>query len=79
MHFRAFWEEPFNILYFTPGLQAFYNFDDGSYSLAPELTYSGFDNFEFRLRANLPVGNTLSEWGEKPNEYKVELRVRYYF
>ncbi len=79
LHLRAFWEEPYNILYFTPGLQAFYNLDDGSYSLAPELNYSGFDNFELRLRGNLPVGDTLTEWGEKPNDYRVELRVRYYF
>ncbi|MEA3275878.1 MAG: hypothetical protein U9Q81_11420 [Pseudomonadota bacterium] len=79
MHARAFWEEPFNILYFTPGVQAFYNFDDGSFSVSPELNYTGFDNFEFRLRATAPVGDTLSEWGEKPNEYKVELRARYYF
>ncbi len=25
------------------------------------------------------VGDELTEWGEKPNNYKVELRVRYYF
>lgn len=79
LHFRAFWEEPFNILYFTPGLQAFYNPDDASFSLAPELNYSGFDNFELRLRGTVPIGDTLSEWGEKPNEYKLELRIRYYF
>jgi hypothetical protein len=79
MHFRAFWEEPFNILYFTPGLQAFYNLDDGSFSISPEFTYGGIDNLELRLRATLPVGDELTEWGEKPNEYKAELRIRYYF
>ena len=77
--FRAAWNEPFNILYFTPGLQIFYNLDDGSYQLAPDLSYSGFGNFEFRLRAIIPVGSSLTEWGEKANNYKVDLRIRYYF
>jgi hypothetical protein len=79
LHFRAFWDEPFNILYFTPGMQAFYNLSDNSFSLAPELNYTGIDNFELRLRAVLPVGPELTEWGEKPNDFKVDLRVRYYF
>jgi hypothetical protein len=79
LHFRAFWDEPFNILYFAPGMQAFYNLSDHSFSLAPELNYTGIDNFELRLRAVLPVGPTLTEWGEKPNDFKVDLRVRYYF
>ena len=25
------------------------------------------------------VGDELTEWGEKPNKYKIELRARYYF
>lgn len=77
--FRAAWNEPFNILYFTPGLQTFYNVDDNSYQLAPDLSYSGLGNFEFRLRAIIPVGDLLTEWGEKANDYKIDLRVRYYF
>lgn len=32
-----------------------------------------------RLRASVPFGDELTEWGEKPNDYKVELRLRYYF
>jgi len=79
LHFRAIWQEPFNILYFTPGLQAFYNLDDASYSIAPELNYDGLENFEFRLRATIAVGDELSEWGEKLYEDRIELRVRYYF
>jgi hypothetical protein len=77
--FRAAWNEPFNILYFTPGLQAFYNLEDSSFQLAPELSYTGFGNFEFRLRGTVPIGSTLTEWGEKANEYKVDFRIRYYF
>jgi hypothetical protein len=47
--------------------------------VAPELTYTGLGNFEFRLRGTVPVGGELTEWGEKANEYKLDLRIRYYF
>lgn len=77
--FRAAWNEPLDILYFAPALQAFYNLDDNSFQLAPELSYTGFENVELRLRGTVPIGNTLTEWGEKANEYKIDLRVRYYF
>ena len=79
MNFRAWWEEPNNILYLTPGLQVLYNLDDRSFSVSPEVIYTGFDDLELRLRATVPVGDPLTEWGEKPNEYKISLRARYYF
>ena len=78
-HLRAWWREPYNILYFTPGFQVLYNLVDHSYSVAPELNYEGINNFLLRLRLTVPVGEELTEWGEKPNDYKVELRIRYYF
>jgi hypothetical protein len=78
-HLRAWWREPYNILYFTPGFLVLYNLDDNSYSVAPELNYEGINNLLLRLRLTVPVGDELTEWGEKPNDYKVELRVRYYF
>lgn len=76
---RAWWEEPYQILYFTPGIQVLYGFDDNSYSIAPELNYTGINDLELRLRATFPFGDSLTEWGEKPNKYKIDLRVRYYF
>jgi hypothetical protein len=79
LHLRAWWSEPYNILYFTPGFQVLYNLQDSSYSVAPELNYEGFDKLDLRLRLTLPVGDELTEWGEKPNDYKLELRMRYYF
>ena len=78
-HLRAWWREPYNILYFTPGFLVLYNLEDNSYSVAPELNYEGVNDLAFRLRLTVPVGDELTEWGEKPNNYKVELRVRYYF
>ena len=77
--FRTWWEEPADLLYLTTGLQILYNLEDKSYSIAPEVTYEGFEDIELRLRATLPTGDALTEWGEKPNEYKLEAQVRLYF
>ncbi len=79
MNFRVWWEKPRNLLYLTPGVQVLYNLDDRSYSVSPDISYIGFENLELRLRGTVPVGDSLTEWGEKPNKYKVELRARYYF
>ena len=77
--FRSWWEEPADFLYLTAGLQILYNLDDNSYSIAPEVFYEGFDDIELRLRGTLPTGDALTEWGEKPNDYKLEAQVRLYF
>jgi hypothetical protein len=45
----------------------------------PELTYSPRTNLEVRLRAVALVGERRTEYGEKQNDYRLELRVRYYF
>ncbi len=72
-------KEPFDILYFTPALTGMMNIHDGSFSLTPELLYTGFTNWEFRLRAGIIVGARNTEYGEKQNDYRIELRVGYYF
>lgn len=79
MNFRVWWEEPRNLLYLTPGLQVLYNLEDKSFSVSPDISYTGYENLELRLRGTVPVGDSLTEWGEKPNKYKIELRARYYF
>jgi len=78
-NFRAWWSEPFDILYFTPGLQLLYNVEDDSFSVSPELNYDVTGSLNLRLRLSAPVGDELTEWGEKPNDYKTELRLRLYF
>ena len=72
-------KEPFDILYFTPGLTAIVNLDDLSSSITPELVYTGFTNWEIRLRFSYLSGGTSTEYGEKQNSNKLELRVRYFF
>jgi hypothetical protein len=79
LYLRISQKEPGDILYFTPAVTGIYNLDDRSFSLSPELLYNGFTNWEFRLKGTYLAGAGLSEFGEKPNDYRIELRVRYYF
>jgi hypothetical protein len=67
------------LLYFTPSVTAIVNLDDQSFSLSPEAVYTGFTNWELRLRYSLLVGSSFTDYGEKQNEKKLELRVRYFF
>jgi hypothetical protein len=79
LYLRVSQKEPFNILYFTPAFTAITNLDDRSLSLSPELLYEGVKNLEIRLKAARLVGGKWTEYGEKQNDYRLELRVRYYF
>lgn len=79
LYLRVSQKEPFNILYFTPSITTIMNLNDRSFSFSPELLYTGFTNWEFRLKGFAIVGPKGTEFGEKPNDYRLELRVRYYF
>lgn len=79
LYVRVSQKEPFDILYFTPAASAIVNLNDGSFSLAPELLYTAVTNLELRLRAAFLDGGRRSEFGEKQNDYRLELRARYHF
>ena len=79
LYVRASQKEPFDILYFTPAVTAIVNLDDRSYSIAPELVYTGVTNLDLRLRFFALQGARLDDFGEKLNERRIELRLRYYF
>lgn len=79
LYFRVSQKEPFDLLYFTPAITTIFNLDDRSFSLSPELLYTGVTNLELRLKGVVLVGDRFSEFGEKPNDARLELRVRYYF
>jgi len=79
LYLRISQKEPFNVLYFTPSLTMIMNLDDQSFQISPELLYTGFTNWEFRLKGTALIGQKGAEFGEKPNDYRIELRVRYYF
>lgn len=78
--YRTFQDpEPFDILYFTPAVTSIINLNNRSFSLIPELLYSPKTNLELRFRGAFLVGAKDTEYGEKQNDYRVELRARYFF
>lgn len=79
MYLRASQKEPFGWLYFSPAITSVVNLDDASYNLIPEVAYTGITNLELRFRLNLLYGKNGTEYGEKQNESKVEIRARYSF
>lgn len=79
LYFRISQKEPFDILYFTPALSAIINLHDQSFSISPEVIYTGITNLELRLKTNFLIGGRETEFGEKPNDFRMELRARYYF
>lgn len=78
LYVRASQKEPFDILYFTPAITAIVNLNDGSFSISPELLYTAVTNLEVRLKGTWLEGERMSEFGEKQNDWRLELRVRYY-
>lgn len=79
LYLRISQKEPFDILYFTPSITWITNIADKSFTLSPELLYTGITNLDLRLKAGFIDGDRLSEYGERQSDYRVEFRMRYYF
>ena len=79
LYFRASQKEPFDILYLTPALTSIINLTDGSLSLIPEVSYSPLTNLDVRFRTAFLLGKKQTEYGEKQNDFRIELRLRYFF
>ncbi len=79
LYFRASQKEPFDILYLTPAITSIMNLTDASLTLIPEIAYSPMTNLELRFRTPVLLGKNGTEYGEKQNDYRVELRLRYHF
>ena len=79
LYLRVSQKDPFDFLYWTPAVTAIVNADDRSYSLSPEIAYTGITNLDLRLKAMVLAGSRLSEFGEKQNDYRLEFRARYFF
>lgn len=79
LYLRIAQKEPFDILYFNPAVTTILNLHDGSFTLSPEIVYSRITNLELRLKAAFILGSSDTEYGEKPNDYRLELRAGYYF
>jgi len=79
LYTRISQKEPLDILYLTPSITGIFNIDDKSFSLSPEIAYTGITNLELRLKVSILSGLRNSEYREKQNAYRSELRMRYYF
>ena len=79
LYLRASNKEPLNWLYVTTAVTLITNIDDNSYSITPEISYTGIKDLEVRFKAAWLNGDDHSEFGEKRNDRKVEFRLRYYF
>ncbi len=79
LYARVSQKEPFDILYFTPAITGILNINDGSFSISPEIMYTGITNLELRFKTGFLIGQSNSEYGEKLNNCRAEFRMRYYF
>ena len=79
LYLRASAKEPGNILYFTPSVTAIMNVQDKSFTLTPEVIYTGFNNWELRARGVWLHGTSYTDFGERQFDYRIELYARYYF
>lgn len=79
LYLRVSQKEPFDILYLTPSVTTIVNLDDRSYSVAPEIAYTGRNNVELRARAVILGGKPDTDFGAKQNERRLEAYVRFFF
>lgn len=79
VYFRAQQKDALGIVYFQPAIFAIMNWQDRSYQVTPELSYTGINNTELRLRVFMLHGGASTDFGEKANSRKIELYFRYYF
>jgi hypothetical protein len=78
-YLRVSAKDPFDWLYVTPALTAIVNLQDRSYSLTPEVGYTGFADLELRARVVWLRGGQDTEFGAKPAERRIEAYARWFF
>jgi hypothetical protein len=79
LYFRAQQKDTLGIVYFQAAITAMMNWQDRSYQVTPELSYTGVSNLELRLKVFMLQGGSATDFGEKQNSRKLELFARYYF
>lgn len=79
LYARVSQKDPFDILYVTPALTAIVNVNDRSLNLSPEIVYTGFTDWDVRLKGIANFGEDGTEFGEKQAAARIELRVRRFF
>lgn len=79
LYLRISQKEPFDILYFTPAVTLMSNLQDRSFSVTPEVIYTGITNVQLQARAFFLGGGSRTDFGEKQNARRLELWARIYF
>jgi hypothetical protein len=79
IYLRLIQKEPFGLIYWTPTFTLIHNLADNSRNIGIDINYIGIDNLELHFRSNRLIGNSQTEYGEKPADLRVELEGRYYF
>jgi hypothetical protein len=79
LYLRARRNEPWGWVYWNLGATAVVNLHDGSASVLPEVTYTGIRNLELRGRLAALTGGRNTEFGERQNDWRMEIRARYRF
>lgn len=79
LYFRASKPELFGDLYLNGAAFTVLNIADSSSSTSFELNFTGHTDQIITLRLTANLGNTNSEFGQKLNSEKVELRYQYFF
>jgi len=79
LYIKVSQKEPAEILYLTAWMATVVNLHDHSVNLQPGLTWTPVTNLEINGRVGIPLGSSHTEFGEKPDRFRPELWVRYYF
>lgn len=78
-YLRISGKEPFDWLYVAPAITAILNLRDHSFTLTPEVIYTGMDNVELRARWVVLHGAPDSEFGARPIRSRLEATARWSF
>jgi hypothetical protein len=79
LYLRVSAKDPFDWLYVTPAMTWILNVHDRSWQWAPEVTYTGITNTEWRVRWVALGGANWSEFAEKPVRRRMELSWKRWF
>ena len=79
LYLKVTQKEPFDILYFTPGITSVYNMNDHSFSITPQVIYTPITNLTLDLKATFVSGRSHTEYGEKIIGSKIVASAAFYF
>ncbi|MDP5239297.1 hypothetical protein Q9Q94_07135 [Uliginosibacterium sp. 31-16] len=79
LYLKASVSEPFDWVYGAASVTAMTNLKDGSWQLQPEVSYTGFANWELRSRVIFFGGQPNAEFPTKSSSMRVEAYARYFF